>query len=181
MSTHTPTVNERVAHWFSSLGLPNDYAKRFQLKPIAEANALVEIGSDIHGRIQQLLPESAKAWAEMAKAARADGIELQVVSAYRSIDYQAGLIEQKLARGLALDEILKASAAPGYSEHHSGRALDLTTPNTPLLEQGFAQTSAYAWLQANADTFEFVESYGPNNRHGLIWEPWHWCHAPFLI
>jgi D-alanyl-D-alanine carboxypeptidase len=181
MSPHPTNPTESIDAWFERLGLPPDYAERFLLKPIAEADALVEIGQDIHGRVQRLLPETATAWAAMVAAAHADGIKLEVVSAYRSIDYQAGLIEKKIAQGLGLDEILKASAAPGFSEHHSGRAVDITTPNTPALEQGFAHTQAYAWLKTHAQAFEFVESYGPNNRHGLIWEPWHWAHAPFLI
>lgn len=181
MSAQPPKPTQRIDEWFERLGLPTDYAERFQLKPIPEADALVEIGQDIHGRAQSLLPETATAWAAMVRAARIDGIELEVVSAYRSIDYQAGLIEKKIAQGLELDEILKVSAAPGFSEHHSGRAVDITTPDTPALEEGFAHTKAYAWLKTHAQSFEFVESYGPNNRHGLIWEPWHWAHAPFLI
>ncbi len=181
MSTRSHSPSQRIDEWFAKLGLPADYASRHQLKPVAEAHALVDIGLDIHGRAQRLSPETAQAWASMEAAARADGIVLQVVSAYRSIDYQAGLIERKLAQGLSIDDILKVSAAPGYSEHHSGHALDLTTPNTPQLEQGFAQTPAYAWLQAHAGEFEFAESYGPDNPHGLIWEPWHWAYRSFLI
>ena len=60
-----------------------------------------------------------------------DGIVLEAISGYRSHDYQLGIFERKLARGQTVDEILAVNAAPGYSEHHGGRALDIGTPDEP--------------------------------------------------
>lgn len=170
-----------VQKWFQALGLPHDYATRFQLEPMDECQSLIDVGQDIHQRAQSMHPEAADAWHKLQKTAERSGVELLLVSAYRSFDYQAGLIERKLARGIHLDDILKVSAAPGFSQHHSGMAIDLTTPDALPLEQAFAKTKAYEWLKSNAHTFGFVESFGLNNRHGLIWEPWHWCYQPFLM
>ena len=111
----------------------------------------------------------------MREAAMRDEVELQVVSAFRSISYQLGIIERKLQRGLAMDEILRVSAAPGYSEHHSGHALDLTAPSYAPVEEIFEQSGAFAWLTRNASRFGFVLSYPRGNRHGIAYEPWHWC------
>ena len=111
----------------------------------------------------------------MRSAAEADGVRLDLVSAFRSVDYQAGLLRRKLERGLSMGEILEVSAAPGFSEHHSGRALDLTTPGAPVLETGFEDTGAFRWLSSNATGFGFHLSYPRNNRHGVLYEPWHWC------
>ncbi len=71
-------------------------------------------------------------------------------------------------------EILSVSAAPGYSEHHTGRAVDLTTPGTRPLEEDFEATPAFEWLTGTAEDFGFRMSYPRNNRHGIAYEPWHW-------
>ena len=173
--------HHRIKHWMDVLGIPADYGQRHQLKPCAEPPELVPIGQDLFGRDQSMEPAAAQAWQNMQASAQKAGVVLQVVSAYRSIDYQAGLIQKKLDRGQTMDEILKVSAAPGFSEHHTGQALDLTTLNCPPLEESFADTDAYAWLMQHASEFGFVESFGKNNPHGLIWEPWHWCYRAFLI
>ena len=112
----------------------------------------------------------------MRAAALEDGIELQVVSAFRSIDRQAEIIRRKLDAGQCIDDILCVSAPPGFSEHHTGRAVDIGTPGSPVLETAFEQTAAFAWLVANAGRFGFHMSYPENNRWGYQYEPWHWCH-----
>src|SRR3546814_13583170 len=61
----------------------------------------------------------------MHDAAAIDGVELLLISAFRSIEFQAALVRDKLARGITIDEILMVNAPPGYSEHHSGRAIDI--------------------------------------------------------
>ncbi|MBN8482514.1 MAG: M15 family metallopeptidase, partial [Xanthomonadales bacterium] len=140
-----------------------------------EPARLVAIGPDVHGRMQWLAPRAAAAWKRMRASARADGIELGVVSAFRSAEYQLGIVRRKLERGQAIDEILRVSAAPGYSEHHSGRVLDLTSPGYADLEEEFERSPAFAWLDEHAAHFGFHLSYPRGNRHGIAYEPWHWC------
>lgn len=111
----------------------------------------------------------------MSASAADDGITLQVVSAFRSASYQLLIIERKLERGQCIDEILRVSAAPGYSEHHSGRVVDITTPEFAALEEEFEHSAAFAWLQSDASRFGFSLSYPRGNRHGIAYEPWHWC------
>jgi D-alanyl-D-alanine carboxypeptidase len=158
-----------------ALGVPRDYGRARHLRLQREPARLVSIGSDIHGREQWLQPAAARALATMRKVASRDGVELQVVSAFRSIEYQLGILERKLARGLTMDQILRASAAPGYSEHHSGRCVDFTAPGFAPVEEGFEDAAAFAWLQHNAARFAFALSYPRDNRHGIAYEPWHWC------
>lgn len=157
-----------------AFGIPRDYGRARRLRLQREPVRLASIGGDIHGRAQWLQPRPARAFARMRDAAARAGIELQVVSAFRSIEYQLGILERKLARGQAIDEILRVSAAPGYSEHHSGRGLDLTTPGFAALEETFEHSPAFAWLQRNASRFGFMLSYPRDNRHGIAYEPWHW-------
>ncbi len=157
------------------LGVPSDHGRRRGLALVREPAALACIGRDIHDRMQWLAPRAARAWSRMRAAAERDRIELQVVSAFRSAEYQLGILRRKLAGGQAIDEILQVSAAPGYSEHHSGRALDLTTPGHAALEEEFENSPAFAWLESRAHEFGFRLSYPRGNRHGIAYEPWHWC------
>ena len=164
-----------VAAVHRELGIPADYAARFKLALCEEASELVSIGEDISGREQKLTPRTAAAWERMRTAAKKDGIALLVVSAFRSLDYQRGLIARKLENGRSLADVLKVNAAPGYSEHHTGRALDLTSADCPPLEQGFETTAAFTWLLKNAGRHGFKLSYPRNNPHGIMYEPWHWA------
>ena len=165
----------RVIKAAQALGVPRDYGSVHRLRIVREPHELACIGVDIHGRHQWMAPLAARAWARMRDAAARDGIELQIVSAFRSAAYQLGIIERKLERGQSIDEILRSSAAPGFSEHHSGRVVDITTPNHAALEETFDQSPAFAWLQGEAARFGFTLSYPRDNRHGIAYEPWHWC------
>ena len=168
------TIDTAIEEAFA-LGVPRDHARVRNLRRVREPPALVFIGQDTQQRPQWLAPRAARAWARMREAAARDGVELQVVSAFRSVEYQLGILKRKLHRGDAIGDILKVSAAPGYSEHHSGRALDITTPGFAALEEEFERSPAFAWLAASAKAFAFRMSYPRDNRHGIAYEPWHWC------
>jgi D-alanyl-D-alanine carboxypeptidase len=165
----------RIARLHQALGIPAAYPRLRGLPLQPEARGLVSVGPDIYQRDQRLLPPAAAAWRAMAAAAAADGVELQLVSAFRPVDYQAGILRRKLDQGQSIDEILRVSAAPGYSEHHSGRAVDLTTPGCAVLEEEFEHSAAYAWLGRRAAEFGFHLSYPRGNPHGVAYEPWHWA------
>ncbi|MEO8669722.1 MAG: M15 family metallopeptidase [Tahibacter sp.] len=161
------------------LGIPPNYGRQRGMRRIAEPSQLAFVGYDLNERPQWMLPRAAQAWLAMRHNAAADMVELQLVSAFRSIEYQLGLVERKLQRGQALQEVLRVSAAPGYSEHHSGRALDVTTPGSRPLEEEFEGTSAFAWLNRHAVRFGFRLSFPRDNPHSIAYEPWHWCwHRP---
>ena len=157
-----------------TLGVPRDYGRVRKLRHVREPARLESIGLDTQDREQFLAPRAARAWARMREAAARDGVELQVVSAFRSVEYQLGIIRRKLERGQTMEQILRVSAAPGYSEHHSGRALDITTPGFAALAEEFENSPAFAWLSTNARRFNFRMSYPRKNPHGIAYEPWHW-------
>jgi D-alanyl-D-alanine carboxypeptidase len=158
-----------------TLGVPRDYARVHALRAVREASALAFIGYDIHDRAQWLQPRAARAWFALRQAAAIEQVELQVVSAFRSIEYQLGILRRKRERGQDIEDILRVSAAPGYSEHHSGRALDLTTPGFAALEEDFEKSPAFRWLQRHGAKHGFALSFPRGNRHGIAYEPWHWC------
>ncbi|MBT8145423.1 MAG: D-alanyl-D-alanine carboxypeptidase family protein, partial [Gammaproteobacteria bacterium] len=65
-----------------------------------------------------------------------------------------------------------------FSEHHTGRALDLNTDGCAVLQEEFENTSAFQWLMAEAQSFGFILSYPRDNPWGIVYEPWHWCYQP---
>jgi len=139
-----------------------------------EATELISVGLDIHGREQRLTPEASGAWNEMRMAAEKAGETLQLVSAFRSVDYQKQIIQRKLAAGQSWEQILRVSALPGFSEHHTGRTIDVTTPGSKALEEEFENTSAFRWLERRAGEFGFTMTYPRGNKFGVAYEPWHW-------
>jgi hypothetical protein len=156
------------------LGIPGDFGLNHRMRLVPEAKTLVPIGRDIFNRDQRLNPAAATAWNRLLAAAAQHGIELLLVSAFRGIAYQANLFRRKLEEGQSIHKILTSSAPPGYSEHHSGQALDLSTPGVKPLDESFGETKAYKWLKSNAGIYGFRETYPQNNRHRITWEPWHW-------
>ena len=158
----------------AELGIAADYGSTPYRPAFAEATELTDVEPNPLGTMQRLAPETAAAWHAMKTSAADAGVQLLIVSGFRSIRHQADLIRRKLAAGQLIEAILKVNAAPGFSEHHTGRAIDLATPGTRPLTVEFASTSAFAWLETNAATFGFRMPYGPHNRYGFEYEPWHW-------
>jgi D-alanyl-D-alanine carboxypeptidase len=142
-----------------------------------EAQILHSVGRDTSDRDALLTPSAAAAWLEMKEIAARSGIELLVISAFRSIARQRAILESKLEAGVSWSEILAVSAYPGFSEHHTGRAVDVGAPGCEELTERFEATDQFKWLSANAHRFGFSLSYPRDNRFGVIYEPWHWCYT----
>jgi len=172
------TSKARRELW-TRLGIPAQYARRAERRLQPEARRLVFIGrAEDDGRILRLIPSAAKAWRKMQSAAAAVGVTLLPLSTFRSVVRQTAIIQRKFARGQCIEDILRVSAVPGCSEHHTGRALDLGAPGHLKLETPFARTREFRWLQRHAKRFGFHLSYPRNNRQGIAYEPWHWCWKP---
>ena len=158
-----------------SLGVPEDYQNEYGLTLQFEEIDLVEIENDIYGRLQKAARVILEPWFQMKAQTEKEGIVLNIVSAFRSVDKQTEIIKRKIDKGSEIDRILRECAAPGYSEHHSGRALDLTTHGCKPLTEAFDKTEAFNWLQENAHSFSFSLSYPKGNKYGIAYEPWHWA------
>ena len=159
----------------AGLGISNELIAARGLRECEEATRLevAEVGAD--GRNHLLVPMAAEAWRSLKAAALADGIDLFIASAFRSIDRQCEIVRRKLETGLSIEETLTICQPPGFSEHHTGRAVDLSTPGTRALEVEFDQTAAFAWLTKRAAEFSYYLSYPVGNHLGFQYEPWHWC------
>jgi D-alanyl-D-alanine carboxypeptidase len=167
---------ERVSLGLAELGIPPALVCDRRLPLCLEAEELVVVEIDIHGREHRLIPSAADAWKAMKTDAGKAGIEMQIVSAFRSFERQVEIIREKIEAGQSLAEILSASAPPGYSEHHTGRAVDIGCSADDPLEEDFEQTAAYSWLVDNAAHYRYFLSFPRNNMHGYRHEPWHWIY-----
>lgn len=164
-----------------ALGIPPALIAQKQLPPYAVAEELVVAEVDADGREYMLTPEASRAWAAMKQAAAQDQIVIEIVSAFRDLERQSAIIRAKLERGMAIDKILTLSAPPGYSEHHTGRAVDINTPGCIATEEMFEDTDAFRWLSEHAGRFGFMLSYPRGNATGFIYEPWHWCFQQRMV
>ena len=174
MSAQSQGYPERIERLLAELGLPADYEKARGLVLQPECSATIVADHDPDGAEIRLSPETAPAWQALKAAALAEAVLLVPYSGFRSVERQAELVRRKQKAGMPVAEILRYTAAPGYSEHHTGRAIDIGTLDQPPLEEVFEQTPAFRWLQANAAQFRFRMSYPRANRHGIGYEPWHW-------
>jgi len=116
---------------------------------------------------------------DMKEAAAAEGIELTVISAKRSREYQKQLFDKEVesykSQGLTDEEAFEAArewvALPGESEHNSGLAVDLNS-----LDESFEESDAFKWLSDHAHEYGFILRY-PKDKVGITgvqYEPWHY-------
>ncbi|MGV8865014.1 MAG: M15 family metallopeptidase [Pseudomonas sp.] len=157
-----------------SLRIPLQSIISRNLQEFAEAKILDLAETDENGREHWLQPDAAEAWRKLKAAASMDGVQIYIISAFRSIERQAGIIKRKSALGLSIQHILTVSAPPFFSEHHTGCAVDIGAPESPALEPEFENTRAFRWLEENSESFGFRMSYPINNTNGYAFEPWHW-------
>ncbi len=123
---------------------------------------------------QPLREPAARAIAQLVQDARAAGLQLRIISAYRPYATQVALYNSYVARdGQAAADTY--SARPGHSEHQTGLAVDLDDFAGCYLNTCFAQTPAGAWVAENAAAYGFVIRYpeGQEGVTGFMFEPWH--------
>jgi len=143
----------------------------YQEAPRAELVLLPGKGKAIY-----LRPAAAAAFKKMALAARRDGVYLVVLSGFRDLQYQQNLFNRDRVRLGSVEAAQKLVAPPGYSEHHTGYALDIgdgKAPETNVVVK-FEKTAASRWLKDNAPKYGFELSFDRENSQGVSYEPWHW-------
>ncbi len=117
---------------------------------------------------------SAEVWPFLQKMlddATAVGVDIKVISAYRSFGTQSALKSAyTFTYGSGAN---KFSADQGYSEHQLGTTVDFTTTKLGALFTTFEKTASYVWLTENAYKYGFILSYPKNNGY-YVFEPWHW-------
>ncbi len=141
---------------------------------IADASSLVTISTNA---MVKLKPEVAQKVETMMSQARAAGVSLDVISGFRSLEDQQYLFfDLKAERGQTTQTRAEVSAPPGYSEHHTGYAVDFVDLSQPATElnAAFENTPAFRWLKENAAYYGFEMSFPKENQQNVAYEPWHW-------
>jgi len=139
------------------------------------------------GRTLYLREEAYEALSRMIQDARRDGINLSVVSAFRSFSDQKTIWESKWERFATAYPnpthrclaILRYSAAPGTSRHHWGTEVDLVSVSPAFFATRQGQ-KILSWLEHHAPSYGFERPYTAlsTTNGGYAEEPWHWSYRP---
>ncbi|MEM6520731.1 MAG: D-alanyl-D-alanine carboxypeptidase family protein [Cyanobacteria bacterium P01_C01_bin.70] len=122
-------------------------------------------------------PKAADSFEAMVAAAAKQNVYLVPISGFRTEEDQEYLFfEIKAERAQTPSKRAEVSAPPGYSEHHTGYAIDIGDANAPNsdLSVAFEDTAAFQWLETNAARYSFELSFPEGNQQGVQYEPWHW-------
>lgn len=121
---------------------------------------------------------------QMLKAAKKDGMDMVVVSAYRSYDTQTTLFNSDMQSWVnagysfleAFETTSKSVAYPGHSEHAMGLALDIVSESYQTLDEEQENTDEAQWLKEHCWEYGFILRYpvGTTDITGIIYEPWHY-------
>ena len=138
--------------------------------------------------------ETYEAFKKMHAKAKAEGIELRILSATRNFDTQKSIWEAKWLGSRKIEngkdaskvypdpvqralKILEYSSMPGTSRHHWGTDIDINNLNNSYFKSGKG-LKEYQWLQHNAASFGFCQPYTAGRPAGYLEERWHWSYLP---
>lgn len=129
--------------------------------------SLVKIEGDYEGT-----PATKQAYMDMTEDMASENMKIYVVSAYRSYDYQNNLYNYYLKKD-SIEVVDTYSSRPGFSEHHTGRALDVSQVYNNL--DAFEGSKEAKWVYDNCYKYGFIVRYTEENKDvtGYIFEPWH--------
>jgi LAS superfamily LD-carboxypeptidase LdcB len=173
-------------------GLQNtDYSTQY----LMGKGSIELVGKDIN-----LVKDAHDAFVEMKKAAYQAGIDIKIVSSYRSFERQTAIFERKYLaytddEGMepleAVDKIIEYSTIPGTSRHHWGTDIDITnghvkTEGDVLVAEKFAEGGPFEslkkWMDEHAKDYGYQLVYTDNpKRRGFKYEPWHFSFAPLSV
>ncbi len=119
----------------------------------------------------------------LVEAAAADNVSLLICYGYRTLEQSQQLFDKQLRKQLsyglseeaALAEAKRWVAPPGTSDHHTGLALDIVTPEHQVLNHAFYDTPAGRWMAEHSWEYGFVIRFPKDKQEitGITYEPWH--------
>ena len=146
-----------------------------------------------------LLPEAYIKFKQMQNDAKKDGIEIEIVSGYRSYQKQKNIWNYKYNKNFKkgifgiknINRIIQYSTLPGTSRHHWGTDIDVIdkrfTPKGDLLiEKNYSENGIYSqlyrWMKKNSKNYGFYLVYDDSpKRKGFKFEPWHYSYKPLSV
>ncbi|MBQ5327789.1 MAG: M15 family metallopeptidase [Oscillospiraceae bacterium] len=132
--------------------------------------------------------KAAESARNLLEAAAEAGFNMQLCSAYRTIERSAYLYERKVNQYIGYgysEEDAKVEAArwvapPGTSEHHTGLAMDLVSAEYwgyySDLEHAYEEFDSFEWMYEHCAEFGFILRYPKDKQDitGITYEPWHY-------
>ena len=134
----------------------------------------------VNSRGATLSAKAIDAFNSLMAASDAAGMNLNVTSSYRSYSNQVSTYAYWVGVSGA-DGADTYSARPGYSEHQTGLAFDISSNGCVL--DCFGSSPAYAWMQSNAAQYGFIQRYyaGYDSITGYKAEEWHYRYVGIAI
>ena len=146
-----------------------------------------------------LLPEAYLKFKQMQNDAKKEGVEIEIVSGYRSYQKQKDIWNNKYNKNFEngilgiknINRIIQYSTLPGTSRHHWGTDIDIIDKRfipkgDLLLEKNYAENGIYSqlfsWMRKNSKKYGFYLVYDDSpKRKGFKFEPWHYSYKPLSV
>ena len=146
-----------------------------------------------------LLNEAYLKFKQMQNDAKKEGVEIEIVSGYRSYEKQKDIWNNKYNKNFEngilgiknINRIIEYSTLPGTSRHHWGTDIDIIdkrfVPKGDLLiEKNYAENGIYSqlfyWMKKNSKKYGFYLVYDDSpKRKGFKFEPWHYSYKPLSV
>ncbi len=169
-------TNTKEVTKFNPLMLVNKYnylSKNFKVPTLVSVDSFAKEG-------MKLDKDTKDAFIKMATDAKKKNLNLRAISTYRTYDYQANLYSN-YAKSDGINNADTYSARPGFSEHHTGLAIDLD--NITKIFTDFENTKEFTWMKENAYKYGFILRYPKDKENitGYIYEPWHYRYVGYKI
>ena len=181
-SSEEPAVTEAVNYTktyepltFSNLDIPVNIEV---IDGITYANGVLIVNKEIplpEDYNPEMQPEVIEAYTQMFEDGAAEWLNFELVSGFRSYDYQAELYNNYVSRD-GKEAADRYSAEPGHSEHQTGLAIDVGSYDSAvLLQTSFEYTPEFQWMKDVAHEYGFIIRYmkGKEDITGYMYEPWH--------
>jgi LAS superfamily LD-carboxypeptidase LdcB len=179
-STSPPPISAPSLGGYSDCGAatsPQQQTK-YGHKPFSEVNkeelSPVTTGGEAAGRSESLQKDAASSFEKMRADAQSQGINLYAISGFRSTEEQTALWNDQVRKQGSEEKAARINAPPGYSEHHTGYAIDVGTSTKTDLDPSFESTNAYKWIAQNGKRYGFEQSFTGAAGQGAGEEAWHY-------
>ena len=153
-------------------GLVSNGKELYGHKGYDVATDLVTVEVESDGWEWKLAKPAADSFKKMKNDAAYEGINLDIGSAFRDYSLQEQLWNDSVNRKGSEAEAARTQAPPGYSQHHTGLAIDFSP-----ITNDFQNTPQYQWLKNNARRYGFELSFPEGNAQGVDFEPWQWVYT----
>ena len=147
--------------------------KHYKIEDNYKPDNLVTVHSE-HGYPNKIREDVYEEFKKMYNAAKNDNVSIFIASPYRSYSDQNALYTYYVNTD-GKQNADTYSARPGFSEHHTGLAMDLI-PEYGLDLDTFENSDGFKWMQENAYKYGFILRYPKDKEYitGYIYEPWHY-------